>query len=181
MNRLIDDLFELAQLDTGGLVLACEAASLSDLISDSLEGFTERARSAGISLNGSAAPGIDPTFMAPDKIGRVLNNLIENALRHTPEGGSVLVAADLRSADVVISVADTGAGIDPEDQPRIFERFFRGEKSRTREGYDRGGAGLGLAISKGIVEAHGGSIWLEEAQSAGTKIAFSLPQKGAQV
>ena len=179
MNRLIDDLFELAQLDSGGLVLACEAASLSDLISDALESFTEQARSAGIELEGRAAPGIDPVFMGPDKIGRVLNNLIENALRHTPEGGSVRVAAELAAQDIVVSVADTGPGIDPEDRPRIFERFFRSEKSRNREGYDRGGAGLGLAISKGIVEAHGGSIWLDDGVASGTKITFSLPQKGS--
>jgi signal transduction histidine kinase len=180
MNRLLDDLFELAQLDTGGLVLACEAASLSDLISDALEGFAEQARSSGIRLDGSAGPGIDPVFMAPDKIGRVLNNLIENALRHTPEGGSVMIAAALRDADVVISVADTGSGIDRSDRPHIFERFFRGEKSRTRTGYNRGGTGLGLAISKGIVDAHGGSIWLDDGESSGTKITFSLPQKGVK-
>jgi signal transduction histidine kinase len=178
MSRLIDDLFELAQLDSGGLVLACEAASISDLISDALEGFNERARTAGIRLEGSASPGIDPVFMAPDKIGRVLNNLIENALRHTPEGGAVVVAADLNTGNVIVSVADTGSGIDPEDRTRIFERFYRGEKSRNREGYGRGGAGLGLAISKGIIEMHGGSIWLDEDRPAGTRIAFSLPQGG---
>ncbi|HUF37744.1 MAG TPA: ATP-binding protein [Anaerolineales bacterium] len=178
MSRLIDDLFELAQLDTGGLALSCEAASISDLISDALEGFTEPARSAGVHLKGTAAPGVDPVFMAPDKIARVLTNLIENALGYTPAGGSVTVAAGLREAQVVVSVADSGAGIALEDRPRVFERFFRGEKSRTRERDDRGGGGLGLAISKGIVEAHGGSIWLNEMHSPGTMISFSLPKNG---
>lgn len=180
MNRLLDDLFELAQLDAGGLTVSGEAASLSDLISDALVGFAEQARAAGIRFEGEAAAGIDPVFMAPDKIARVLNNLIENALRHTPQGGSVNVIARPDGGNVLVAVTDTGSGIDPADRPRIFERFFRGEKSRSREGYSRGGTGLGLAISKGIVEAHGGAIWLDESWSPGTRIAFTLPRNGRE-
>lgn len=173
MNRLIDDLFVLAQIDAGGLTLVCEPASLSDLISDSLTGFVEQARSRDIRLAGTADPGVDPVFMAPEQISRVLNNLIDNALRHTPAGGSVTVEARPEQGQVRVSVQDTGPGIAPEDRPHVFERFFRGEKSRTRLSYDQGGSGLGLAIARGIVEAHGGRIWLDP-DSPGAVFHFTL-------
>ncbi len=177
MSKLIGDLFELAQLDAGGLELKGEPASLSDLISDTLEGFAERARGVGVTLEGSAPPGVDPVWMSPDKIGRVLNNLLENAIRHTPEGGRVTLQAARDNGEVRISVVDTGPGITPEDLPRIFDRFYRGEKSRTRTGYSQGGAGLGLSIAKGIVEAHGGHIWVANEPGPGAAFSFTLPMK----
>lgn len=175
MSRLINDLFELAQLDAGGLALIHETASLSDLISDALGSFAENARSRGIRLTGSVTPGLPEFRFAPDKISRVLNNLLDNALRHTPENGEIQVTADTKEDHVQVSVSDTGSGIAPEDADRIFDHFYRGEKSRSRDGYDRGGSGLGLAIAKSIVEAHGGAIWLDRTISAGTTIHFTLP------
>ncbi len=175
MSRLINDLFELAQLDAGGPALVFEATALPDLISDALEGFTGRAHSKGIQLSGTADPELPLVNVATDKIGRVLNNLIDNALRYTPKGGSVSVAANNEGQRIVISVCDTGTGIAPEDRDRIFEHFYRGEKSRSRAGYDVGGSGLGLAIAKSIVEAHGGEIWLDCEVPSGTTIRFSLP------
>lgn len=179
MSALIDDLFELAQIDAGGLELQREAASLSDLVSDTLGGFAARAVERHLALTGEVAPDVDPVWMAPGKISRVFRNLIENAIRHTPAGGEIHVRAGVENGAVVVAVADTGAGIPSEDLPHIFDRFYRGEKSRSREGYSSGGAGLGLAIAKGIVEAHGGRIWAESMVGRGTVMQFSLPKNPA--
>jgi signal transduction histidine kinase len=183
MSALTDDLFELAQLDARDLVLRCEPSSLSDLISDTLEGFTARALARQVTLTGEVAPGIDPVWMAPDKISRVLRNLVDNALRHTPPRGQVQLHATLDDGQVVVSVKDTGLGIAPEDLPRIFERFYRSDAARARGAKEAtpegGGAGLGLAIAKGLVEAHHGRIWAESAPGRGTIIAFALPKTGA--
>ncbi|HLF87965.1 MAG TPA: HAMP domain-containing sensor histidine kinase [Anaerolineales bacterium] len=176
MSALIEDLFELAQIDAGGLELQREAASLSDLVSDTLGAFAARAVERNLSLTGEVSPGVDPIWMAPEKISRVFRNLIENAIRHTPAGGEIHVRAGVENGSVVIAVSDSGTGIPPEHLPHVFDRFYRGEKSRSREGYSSGGAGLGLAIAKGIVEAHGGRIWVESQLGQGTVMQFSLPK-----
>ena len=185
MNALIDDLFELAQMDTGSLTLRCDAGSLSDLISDTLEGFTARAQARGITLRGSVAPGVDPVWMASDKISRVLQNLIENAFRHTPKGGKIQLRAEVLDGMALVSLKDTGGGIAPQDLPRIFDRFYRGDAARSRshaqEGFDGGGAGLGLAIAKGLVEAHGGRIWAESVPGHGTVMRFTLPKSASRL
>ena len=106
-------------------------------------------------------------------MGRVLNNLVSNALRYTPPGGSVFIQAERLPGMVVVTIRDTGEGIAPEDLPHVFERFYRGEKSRSRAS---GGAGLGLAIVKGIVEAHGGTISVKSIPEAGTDFTFTLPK-----
>ncbi len=173
LSGLIDDLFQMAQLDAGGLPLDRELNSLSDLISDTLESFSELAARREIRLEGKAAPGVDPVYMDAQRIGRVLSNLIGNALRHTPPGGRVRVQALPLESGVLVEVSDTGSGIRPEDLPYVFERFFRGEKSRSRE---TGGAGLGLAIARGIVEAHGGRIDVESLPG-GTRFYFTLPRQ----
>jgi two-component system sensor histidine kinase ResE len=110
--------------------------------------------------------------MDTQAIGRVLNNLVSNALRHTHAGGSIEVKARRTSRGVEVSVRDTGEGIRAEDLPHIFERFYRGEKSRNR---GMGGAGLGLAIAEGIVHAHRGEIRVESEPGKGTKFTFNLP------
>jgi signal transduction histidine kinase len=167
---LIDDLFELAQLDAGGLKLDRLPNSLSDLISDTIESFSALAAEKGIRLGGSVEPGIDPVVMDARHIGRVLNNLAGNAIRHTPTGGQVEIQARTTAAGVQVTVSDTGRS---EDLPHVFEQFYRGEKSRSRI---TGGAGLGLAIAKGIVEAHGGQIWVESVSGYGARFMFTLPQ-----
>jgi signal transduction histidine kinase len=172
LSVLIDDLFQVAQLDAGGLVIQPGPCSLSDLISDTLESFSALARERGVILSGSAGAGVDPVNLDSQRIGRLLNNLIGNALRYTPSGGSVTVSAWRESAHVCLTVADTGEGISASDLPHIFERFYRGEKSRNRV---TGGAGLGLAIAKGIVRAHGGSIGAESQPGAGTTFRITLP------
>lgn len=173
LSVLVDDLFQVSQLDAGGLNLHLEPASLSDLISDTLESFSGLADQKQVTLSGSAAPGIDPVTMDVQRLGRALNNLVSNALHHTPPGGSVTLTAGLVPEGVSVTVSDTGEGIPAQDLPHVFERFYRGDKSRNRTA---GGAGLGLAIAKGIIEAHGGSICAESALGQGSVFTFRLPK-----
>jgi signal transduction histidine kinase len=173
LSLLIDDLFELAQLEAGGLRLELAPNSISDLLSDTVESFSELAARQEVRLEGSAAPGVDPVLMDAQQIGRVLSNLLGNALRHTPAGGTVRIRAAKAADGVRVEISDSGEGIDAEDLPHVFERFYRGEKSRSRA---TGGAGLGLAIAKGIVEAHGGQIGVDSAPGEGTRFFFTLPQ-----
>ena len=172
LSMLIDDLFQVAQLDAGGLVIQPISCSLSDLISDTLESFSALSRERGLSLSGSVAPGVDPVILDSQRIGRLLNNLIGNALRYTPSGGSVTVSVWREGAQVHITVADSGEGISADDLPHIFERFYRGEKSRNR---GTGGAGLGLAIALGIARAHGGEIAVESQPGVGTTFRVTIP------
>jgi signal transduction histidine kinase len=173
LSSLVDDLFQISQLDAGGLLLHLEPASLSDLLSDTLESFSAQAKQKQITLSGSAAPGIDPVPMDVQYIGRVLNNLVSNALRYTPPDGAVTLHAEAVPTGISVSIRDTGDGILPEDLPHVFERFYRGDLSRN---HASGGAGLGLAIVKGIVEAHRGSIRVESKRGHGTTFTFTLPK-----
>jgi signal transduction histidine kinase len=176
LSLLIDDLFQMAQLDAGGLPLQKHVNSLADLLSDALESFSALAAQRGITLSGRAVPNLDPVLMDAPRISRVLANLIGNALRHTPAGGTVQVNAQRSAEGVRVDVEDSGEGIRPDDLPHVFERFYRGEKSRSRA---TGGAGLGLAIARGIVEAHGGRIGVESAPGQGTRFFFTLPKTDA--
>ena len=172
LSLLIDDLFELAQLEAGGLPLDLGPAALSDLISDTIESFSELAARGGLTLEGSVGPGIDPVTLDARLIERVLSNLVGNALRHTPPGGRIEILARQLDGGVGVEVRDTGEGIEAEDLPYVFERFYRGEKSRSRA---TGGAGLGLAIARSIVEAHGGAMAVDSAPGEGTRFTFTLP------
>jgi signal transduction histidine kinase len=128
LSRLIDDLFDMSQMDAGGLNLDRQTNSLSDLISDTIESFTELAFKQGILLEGSVDKDIDPVYMDAQLIGRVLTNLTSNALRFTPSGGTVSIRAKRVGKRVQVEVADNGDGIKPEDIPFVFERFYRAEK-----------------------------------------------------
>jgi signal transduction histidine kinase len=119
---------------------------------------------------------VDPVFMDTQAIGRVLNNLIGNALRHTAPGGEIKVDARRTGTGVEVSVLDSGEGIHPHDIPHVFERFYRGDASRSRN-QGTGGAGLGLAIARGIVQAHGGNIHVESERGKGTRFAFEIPAR----
>jgi signal transduction histidine kinase len=172
LSLLIDDLFQIAQIDAGGMVLELGEESLTDLISDTLESFSEIAVRRGITLEGSVKPGLDPVWMDAQRISRVINNLVANAMRYTPRGGVVQVSAVRNAGRVEVVVSDSGPGIAPVDLPYVFDRFYRGEKSRSRL---TGGAGLGLAIARGIVQAHGGEISVQSPPGEGTRFRFSLP------
>jgi len=178
MSKLIDDLFELAQLDSGYLKLDYEWIDLSDLISDTLESFAARANSRDVTLEGTVDPEIDLVWAAPEKLSRILDNLLSNALRYTTKSGTIYLGANIEAGSTLIRVQDTGTGISPEDLPHLFDRFYRGEKSRTREKGPDGGVGLGLAIVKGLVEAHGGEIKVKSEPGQGTAFSFTIPGHG---
>ena len=172
LSYLIDDLFEMSQLDAGGLRLDLQLHSISDLVSDTLERFSRQAEAAGVTLSGQVPAGLGLVRMDVQKIGRVLSNLVGNALRYTPNGGRVDINVEQLPDGLRIAVCDNGEGIPAADLPHVFERFYRGEKSRNR---NSGGSGLGLAISKGIVEAHGGEITVQSQPGQGACFTFTLP------
>ena len=171
LSLLVDDLFQISQLDAGGMPLNLETASLSDLISDTLESFSGLAKQKGVTLCGSAEAGVDPVRMDVLWMGRAFNNLVGNALRYTSKGGEVNLTAQLVADEIKVSISDSGEGIRAEDIPHVFERFYRGDKSRSRIS---GGAGLGLAIAKGVVEAHQGSISIVSQVNKGTTFTITL-------
>lgn len=175
LSQLVNDLFELAQIDAGVLRLNLEPASLHDLISDTLSSLQSQAEQRGVRLIGEVADDVDPALMDPPRLQRVLYNLIDNAFRHTPAGGTILLRAEFREEVVRVEVADTGEGIAPEDLPHIFEHSFRGEEAQTHsETEGTPGSGLGLAIARGLVEAHGGTISAESRTGEGTRFCFTL-------
>jgi signal transduction histidine kinase len=173
LNALIDDLFELSQIDAGALRLSLEETSIADVLSDTVEGMSVQARRKGIALSGPVPRDLPLVLVDPQKIQRVLYNLVQNALRHTPADGTITLVTAVSDDAVAVTVADTGDGISSEDLPHVFEPFHRGDKSRQRDG---GGAGLGLYVAKAIVEAHRGRIWCENATPVGCRFSFTVPK-----
>ena len=175
LGRLVDDLFELVQIDVGVLRPNLEPASLRDLISDTLASFRPEAERRHVRLVGEVSGDVDPVLMDLPRMGSVLQNLVSNALRYTPAGGMIFLRAESQGEAVRVEVADTGEGIAPEDLPHVFERPFRGDEPRTRlEAEEVSGAGLGLAIAQGLVEAHGGKIETESRVGEGARFYFTL-------
>ncbi|PKN99297.1 MAG: hypothetical protein CVU42_08585 [Chloroflexi bacterium HGW-Chloroflexi-4] len=174
LSLLVDDLFQISQLDSGGMPLTLEAASIRDLISDTLESFSSLAAQKGVKLCGSADDGVDPINMDVLWMGRAVNNLVSNAIRYTPANGEINIVAKCSGDNVIVSISDSGEGILPEDISHVFERFYRGDKSRSRVS---GGAGLGLAIAKGVIEAHRGEITVQSELHKGTTFSFLLPKR----
>ena len=146
--------------------------SLGDLLSDSLDRFQPMVEQKDVVLNATIGEDVDPVRVNATKISRELDNLLSNALRYSPPGGRILIAAERTIEGVQITVDDNGPGFDEQDIPRLFEQFYRGEQARSRA---TGGAGLGLAIARGIVEAHDGWIWAENLPAGGARIGFILP------
>jgi signal transduction histidine kinase len=171
LGQLIDDLFELSRLASGNLELRLSSVPLPELVKETVEGLQVRAAEQGIDLHAVCDGQVPPLSLDGPRIQRALVNLIENAVRHTPPGGEVQVNVNRHHGHVEVSVADTGEGIHPDDQPHVFDQFYRGEKSRSR---GSGGAGLGLAIARGIVEAHRGTIRVESAPGRGSRFVMTL-------
>ena len=172
LSALIDDLFELSRLEAGDIQWTIQQVALGELVEEAVDALRPQAAAKGVSMR-AEVPAHEQARANPEKVQRVLFNLIQNAIRHTPADGSVTVLAEATDGRVEIEVSDTGDGIGVDDRPRVFDPFYRGGSEAART---RAGAGLGLAISRAIVEAHGGRIWLADSPS-GTRVRFSLPQR----
>ncbi len=169
LSLLVDDLFELARIDAGALTLEMHRLPVAPVVSSSLRGVEAEARSRHVTLAAEVEDDVTARF-APEKVERVLMNLLTNALRHTPSDGVIAVRVEPHAGEVRVAVEDTGEGLDAEAQERMFERFWRGDQSRSSRG-----AGLGLAIARGLVEAQGGRIWAEDREGGGARVCFTLP------
>jgi two-component system sensor histidine kinase SaeS len=173
LSQLVNDLFELSQIDAGLLKLHTDSVSLQQLIPATLEMMNAEAASHNLTLKDEIDRELPPVTIDARRVQRVLYNLVQNAIRHTPADGSIHIEAKDAGDVVEIDVTDTGEGIPPEDLPKVFERSYRSERSRSREA---GGAGLGLSIAKGIIEAHGGHIWVNSEVGRGSIFSFTLPK-----
>ncbi len=176
LGALIDDLFELARIEAGALTWSMEQVELGEIVEEVIGTLEVEAHQRGIKIDAFTG---EKTVIVGDqaRLRRVMLNLLQNAVRHTPEDGSVTVKIERAGEGYEIEVADSGEGVNPEDRERIFEPFYRGgsEAARTRPG-----TGLGLAIARAVVEAHGGRIWLEDSDS-GSRFRFSLAPGGGGV
>jgi signal transduction histidine kinase len=169
LGNLIDDLFELSRLEAGDITWSLEQVQLKELVKETVDAMRLHADASRVVVRSEVPDALAPARANPEKLQRVLFNLIQNSIRHTPADGSVVVRAERVADEIEVEVLDTGEGIAPAERDRIFTAFYRGDASRTG-----GGAGLGLAVSRAIVEAHGGRIWLADTP-VGTRVRFSLP------
>ena len=172
LSALIDDLFELTRLEAGDIRWGLERVAVDELVAETVEAMRAHADAGAVHVATELPPDGAWARTNPEQLQRVLFNLLQNAIRHTPPDGSVVVRAEPRDGALEIEVADTGNGIPADERERVFQPFVQG---RARAARSDGSVGLGLAIARAIVEAHGGRIWLEDA-SAGTRVRFSLPR-----
>jgi signal transduction histidine kinase len=173
LSRLIDDLFELSQIDSGTLQLRPEPTNISDLVSDALEALRPQAEQRRLRIEGAAGEQLSNVVIDVPRMQRVLYNLVQNAIRHTPLDGTVIIRAKDAGEEIEISVEDTGEGIVGDELPHVFERFYRGDRARKRTD---AGSGLGLTIAKRIVELHGGRIWAISNVGEGATFTFTVPK-----
>ena len=175
IGRLAEDLRDVSKAQERQLNLRAAPADLAPFVEESVRSAAPRFAAAGVSLVARVEPGAMAVDADLDRLGEVLANLLDNALRHTPSAGSVEVAAARRRTRVEIAVSDTGEGIAASDLPRIFERFYRVDPARERGG---AGSGIGLTIARAIVEAHGGTLRAEsEGRGRGSRFVITLPAR----
>lgn len=173
LTRLAEDLAAVTKAESGELTLSFVLTSPAELIQLAHLAAHDRAEAGGVGLVLDVEPGLPPVEADPDRMAQVLGNLVDNALRHTPAGGTVTLAAQRSGADVTLTVSDTGEGITAEHLPHVFERFYRADTARDRVS---GGSGIGLAITKALVEAHHGHVRAESAgKGAGALFVVTLP------
>jgi signal transduction histidine kinase len=172
LGALINDLFELSRLEAGDVHWSLEQVQLDELVRETIDAMRPHAEAGSVALRAELARQLLPARANPEALQRVLFNLIQNAIRHTPADGTVVVRAEPAFGPAIeIEVADTGKGIEPEHRELIFEPFVQGP-THLPEG--NGSAGLGLAIARAIIESHGGRIWLAHT-APGTHIRFTVP------
>jgi signal transduction histidine kinase len=172
LTRLVTDLHELAQAEAGQLTLVRTPTPISEVIEKAVEILRPQAESKGVALSVDVAPDLPPADIDRERIGQVLRNLLNNALAHTPERGTISVSAARENGMIRVTVRDTGEGISAEDLPHVFDRFYRADRSRARQ---TGGYGLGLAIVRQLVEAHGGAVTVASELGRGSVFAFTVP------
>ena len=169
LSTLVDDLFELTRIDAGVLTLELRETPIDPIIEACLRGLDADARAKRVRLETHCDEKLPPVRCAPDKVERILSNLLTNALHHTPTDGAIAVTLSSQPNTVTVTVEDTGEGLTPETAQRMFERFWRADPARTTTG-----SGLGLAIAQGLVQAQGGHIWAENRPGGGARITFTL-------
>jgi two-component system OmpR family sensor kinase/two-component system sensor histidine kinase BaeS len=175
LSHLVDDLRLLTLAEAGQLPLDLQPLDVRQLLADVRAACAPLAEEAGISLEIELPASLPPLVADPQRLGQVLGNLVTNALRHTPAGGAITLGADRAAEEAIrLWISDTGEGIPPEDLPRIFDRFWRGDPARARG--SGAGMGLGLAIARSLIEAHGGWIWAESQVGQGTTVSCLLPR-----
>jgi signal transduction histidine kinase len=172
LESLVGDLFELACIDAGAAELETLETDLSELVRSCVDEARPAAALDGVALE-ARTNGSLRVFCEPQKTARVLRNLLANALRHTPRGGSIVVSLGSYDGVARVCVEDTGEGVPPGGNERMFERFWRGDNARTA---GRAGAGLGLTIARGLVEAQGGEVWAASRSGGGLEVGFTLPR-----
>jgi len=173
LSHLVEDLRILSLADAGELSLNKRGMEPAALLERAMAANAPKLQQKGITPHTEIGTDLPDVNVDPERMAQVLNNLIDNAGRHTPEGGSVTGKVRvMHPARVLFTIEDTGPGVAAVDVPNIFERFYRADKSRQ---HDSSGSGLGLAIAKSIVEAHGGKIWVESPAGAGAKFFIELP------
>lgn len=170
MTQMVQELLELSRIESGHAPLRLFPTAIAVLIEPAVERLRTQAERAGLTLNTAVSPDLPEVMVDADRIRTVLINLVHNAIKFTPPGGLVTISAHVARNTVVISVADTGTGIPAEDLPRIFERFYKADRSRSG-----GGTGLGLAIAKHSINAHNGRLWVDSTEGVGSTFSFTLP------
>ncbi|MDP2776098.1 MAG: ATP-binding protein, partial [Anaerolineales bacterium] len=174
LNRLVDDLQELSRVEAHAYQLDIRPVGISSLVQTVTKRLKPHAESKRISLDLELAPDLPHILADEDRVVQVLTNLTGNALQYTPAGGRITISSKQVNNEVQIAVRDTGIGIPPEHLSHIFDRFYRVDKSRSRQ--SGGGSGIGLTISRALIEAHGGRIWVESAgEGQGSTFTFTLP------
>ncbi len=172
LTFLIDDLLTISKLESGQITLSCEDEALRPAVEKVLQNFAGRAAEKGMKLENAVPPEMR-VVVDLARLEQVFGNLIDNAIKYSHSDGSVTIGARVTENEVVVWVKDTGPGIPPEARERVFERFFRVDKGRSR---GQGGTGLGLAIVKHVVQSHGGTVWIESEMGKGSVFSFSLPR-----
>ena len=172
LRRMVTEIRQMSSFEAGQTKLDLAPLDMQSLVDETLAVIAPECENKGITVHNDIATDTPAVLADGDRITQVLLNLLDNARRHTPEGGMVRVGARVYSTSLLISIQDTGTGINPQDLPHIFERFYRADRSRATT---TGGSGLGLAIVKAIITAHRGNIWAESIQGKGTRITFTLP------
>jgi histidine kinase len=176
LNRLVDDLQELSRVEARAFQLNPRRVDIAHLVQVVIAMLAPQAESKRIALDFEAASGLPPVLADEDRVIQILTNLTDNALKYTPEGGRIAITANQDNNEVQLSVRDSGVGISAEHLPYIFDRFYRVDKSRSRQ--NGGGSGIGLTISRALVEAQGGRIWVEsDGNGLGSLFTFTLPME----